>query len=142
MQLTTAVSVLLATVFGALAAVHVYWAFAAKGASLTFVPMSSDDAPLFRPGRIATLSVAVALMAAALTVLGAGNVVTLIERPLWYRIACWTLGLVMLLRAIGDFRYVGFFKTRKSGRFAAMDSRWYSPLCAVLATGCGYLASR
>ena len=46
------------------------------------------------------------------------------------------------VRAIGDFRYVGFFKTRKSGRFAAMDSRCYSPLCAVLAAGCVYLASR
>ena len=142
MQLRSVVSVLLATVFGLLAAVHVYWALPETGDMHAFVPESPDGAPLFRPGRIATLCVAIALVAAALTVLGAANIVRVIERPHWYRIACWILGLVLLLRAIGDFRYVGFFKTRKSGRFAAMDSRCYSPLCAVLAAGCFYLASR
>lgn len=44
----------------------------------------------------------------------------------------WTISLIFLLRAVGDFRYVGFFKRIKGTRFAKMDTRYYSPLCLCL----------
>jgi hypothetical protein len=37
------------------------------------------------------------------------------------------------LRAIGDFRYLGFFKRVTGTRFARADTLIYSPLCAGLA---------
>ena len=36
------------------------------------------------------------------------------------------------LRAFGDFKHVGFFKTSKNSRFSALDTRYYSPLCLLL----------
>jgi len=48
---------------------------------------------------------------------------------------CFGLALLLLLRAIGDFRLVGFFKTVRGSRFAWLDSALYSPLCLALALG-------
>lgn len=46
----------------------------------------------------------------------------------------------MLLRGVGEFRYVGLFKRVKGSRFARNDTRFYSPLCLMLAAGLFYLA--
>jgi hypothetical protein len=48
-------------------------------------------------------------------------------------IGCWALVAVFGLRAIGDFRYLGFFKRVTGTRFARADTLVYSPLCAGLA---------
>jgi len=47
-------------------------------------------------------------------------------------IACWGLASVFLARAIGDFRFVGFFKRVHGSRFAHWDTALYSPLCLVI----------
>ena len=39
---------------------------------------------------------------------------------------------VFLVRAIGDFRYVGFFKKIKGTIFANLDTKFYTPLCILL----------
>ena len=44
-------------------------------------------------------------------------------------------GLVLLLRAIGDFNLVGFFKRIRGSAFARMDTWFYSPLCVLLGIG-------
>ncbi len=43
------------------------------------------------------------------------------------------LATILALRAVGDFGFVGFFKTRGDGRFAELDTWVYSPLCLALA---------
>ena len=45
------------------------------------------------------------------------------------------VGVVLLARAVGDFRYVGFFKRVRGSRFATLDSRYFSPLCLILGLG-------
>lgn len=47
-------------------------------------------------------------------------------------VATVALALIFAVRAIGDFRYVGFFKHIRGSRFARMDTMCYSPLCAAL----------
>jgi hypothetical protein len=142
MRATTMVALALTAVFGALAALHVYWA--ARGSSGAdgggAVPTRSDGTPLFRPGRVSTLAVAAALGIAALVVLGRSGVMAP-RGPVWiYRAGAWTVGAVLLLRTIGDFRYVGLFKRQRDSRFAMLDTRYFTPLCAALAAGVLYLA--
>jgi hypothetical protein len=60
---------------------------------------------------------------------------------IFVRIAVWLLAAVFALRAIGDFRYVGFFKRVRNTGFARLDTRAYSPLCAGLAVLIGITAS-
>ena len=55
--------------------------------------------------------------------------------PAWLsRYGLWLLAGVFLLRAIGDFRYVGFTKKVRATRFAQLDTRFYSPLCLLMST--------
>ena len=44
------------------------------------------------------------------------------------RVGTLVVAAAFLLRAIGDFRLVGFFKRVRNTRFAAWDTRLFSPL--------------
>ena len=57
------------------------------------------------------------------------------------RTATAGLALLFFARAIGDFRYVGVFKSVTGTLFARRDTFLYSPLCLVLALIIGTIAS-
>ena len=103
-------------ILGAVAAMHVYWALRG-GAGLAGAVPEVAGKPLFRPGRLATLAVALAL-AGLVALLPAG---------------CALAALGFLARAVGDFRHVGLFKRASASRFARLDTWVFSPLCLLLA---------
>lgn len=45
----------------------------------------------------------------------------------------WAIAILFGLRAIGEFRYIGFFKKFKDSKFAEYDTKYYSPLCLIIA---------
>lgn len=45
----------------------------------------------------------------------------------------WVIPSIFLLRAMGDFKYVGFFKKVKDTKFGQKDSQIFSPLCLMIA---------
>ena len=49
-----------------------------------------------------------------------------------YRVGGGGVGVVLLARAVGDRRSVGFWKRERSTEFARRDTVLYSPLCLVL----------
>lgn len=138
-------ALVLAGVFSAPAGLHAAWAAAGAGPGAA-VPARADGAPLFRPGRGLTLPVALALAGAAAVVLGRAGPLP-VPVP-WTRTAgalcragAWTLGAVLALRVVGDFRYVGLFERERAPPFAALDAWLYTPLCAALAAGVLVLAA-
>ena len=50
-----------------------------------------------------------------------------------FDIGIWVLGLVFVLRAVGNLRTFGFFKTVRGTLFSEWDTWLYSPLCVLLA---------
>src|SRR3954447_7649208 len=126
------ISAAVAAILIALGGLHVFWAAGGSVGAGAVIPESAGR-PLFRPGRLATLAVAFALFAAAAVVICR---VWLLTDNGFVRLGNWVLGLVFGLRAIGDFRWVGFFKRHRGTRFARWDDRLYSPLCLLLAAGC------
>lgn len=46
----------------------------------------------------------------------------------------WIIALLFFIRAIGDFKYVGFFKSVKQTTFGTMDTTYYAPLCLVISS--------
>ena len=46
---------------------------------------------------------------------------------------CYALALGLIARAIGEFKYVGFFKKVRGSEFARTDTLLYSPLCLMMA---------
>jgi hypothetical protein len=133
-------ALLLAAAFAALAALHVAWAASGAPAGAA-VPARADGAPLFRPGRAATLAVALALGAAAALVLARAGLVAWPVPAGLTRAGTWALAAALGLRVVGEFRYVGLFKRERGTRFARLDTRVYTPLCAALAAGVLYLAA-
>ncbi|WNZ25430.1 DUF3995 domain-containing protein [Leptolyngbya sp. NK1-12] len=127
------------TIFVALSTLHIYWAFGGNWGATATVP-SIDGQPLFEPGLWDTLAVAMALSIAAIICLGTLNY-RLPFLPTWiYRTGIWCIALVFLLRAIGEFRYLGFFKQFNDSLFAHWDTVLYTPLCLGLAVCCIVLA--
>jgi hypothetical protein len=127
-------AVALIAIFAFLASVHVYWAFGGQYAKVAAIP-ELRGSPSFVPGRITTLLVACCLFACAALIGAATGFVDAPVPAMVIQWGCFGLALVLLLRAIGDFRLVGFFKTVRGSRFAWLDSALYSPLCLVLALG-------
>lgn len=120
-----------ASTYAALAALHFFWAAGGRLGVGAAVP-STGGVPAFSPGPLATLAVAFALVGAALLVASAGGRLSLpFPRRLIDGLAL-LLAFVMIARAIGDFRLLGFFKTRGDGAFATLDTFVYSPLCLLL----------
>lgn len=128
-------ALLIAALFAALGALHFYWAAGGKAPGDAVLPQM-EGRPLFVPGRLATATVGLLLWSAAALVAATANG---FGAP-WSTRLCYALAAVMALRAVGDFRYVGFFKRVRTGRFAALDTRYYSPLCLSLAAGIGWTA--
>jgi hypothetical protein len=127
-------------IFGVLSALHVYWALGGRAVSSAVVPEVGGK-KTFDPGPGATLVVAALLALAALDIALRSRWVELSFAPeALVRFGAWTLAVVFGLRAVGDFRTVGFFKRVRATRFAQLDSRIYSPLCAALSAGCAVVA--
>jgi len=101
---------------------------------------SVDGKPLFVPSTRATLAVGVVLLLFAGLVAATGRLVEVgaSPRPLSWLLLALALGL--LARAIGEFKYVGFFKRIRGSRFARLDTWIYSPLCLLLALGVALVA--
>jgi len=126
-------ALLLVAIFVVLAVLHFHWALGGRFAFEGVVP-SVEGTPLFVPGPGASAAVGCALLAAALVVAWRAGLAPLLGVPVWIpRLGIWVLVIVFTARAIGDFRWVGFFKRHREGLFARRDTRIYSPLCVFLA---------
>lgn len=134
---------LIGGVFALLAALHFYWAAGGRWSSISVLPQKPGGSgePVFTPTTAATLGVALALSAASALVAMRSGLVPGAGIPLPYlTVGTCTLSGVFMLRAIGDFRLVGFFKRVKGTPFARADSALFSPLCLLLASGCACIA--
>jgi hypothetical protein len=126
----------LSLVLLATSGLHLWWAI--RGVSPASVALPSRDGrPVFVPTRTATSLVAAGLAAAAVVAASRGALLGPMFRATT-RGPSVALGLVFLARAIGDFRYVGFFKRVRGSRFAALDTRFFSPFSLLI--GFAFLA--
>lgn len=130
----------LAAVLVLVSLVHFYWA--ARGvASSASVPSHADGTPVFKPGRVATVLVALALLLSALIVLGRAQLLDLRMPPLALRVGIWGVATTFAARTVGEFRYVGLFKRVSGTPFARWDSRLFTPLCAAIAIATVFVAT-
>lgn len=128
-------------VFTLLAAWHFYMAIRPARGETAAVP-SVGGKPLFIPSTTSTIAVGVVLLLfAGLVAATAGFLAVGIPTTALAWMS-YLLATGLLLRAVGEFRYVGFFKRVKGSRFATMDTWFYSPLCLALAAAVWYTGSR
>lgn len=109
---------------------HVFWAFGWNWGIHAALPTIEDSKlPVLRPGMLGTLFVALLCFFASVLLLVQIDLLTVIKPSPLTKGLCIAGGIVFLLRAIGEGKYVGFFKKVKHTRFAKQDTAFYSPLC-------------
>ena len=125
------VTILLAIIFATLSALHIFWAFGYNWGLEKAVPTLPNDITqrALNPGPIPCGIVALGLAAFALfyfdKVFG-----WQLPFPNWLTLAIgWGVPSIFILRAIGEFNYVGLFKKVKGTPFSEMDTRYYTPFC-------------
>ena len=132
--------ILLAVIFAILSFFHLYWAAGGRFGIGATIPTIGGES-LFNPSPFVTILVAAALFAAMLVVLGRLEIWGVFV-PSWiFYSGTWVISLLFLLRAIGDFRYVGFFKSVTDTNFAHLDTNLFSPLCLFISL-VAFLVSR
>jgi hypothetical protein len=127
-------AILVAVALSAVAVLHAYWGIRGEFGRSAAVP-EVDGRPLFLPSRAACFAVAALLAVAVWVLLIGGELLPDLGQRWLGVVGPVAVGLVLLARAVGDFRYVGFFKRVHDSRFAVLDSRFFSPLCLVLGLG-------
>ncbi len=127
------VSISLSLVLFGLAIIHFNWAFGGKFGFSEALPTNKIGQKVLNPKKIHSLIVAILFSSFALFYIFKSD---LINGSLPGRIAAysgWIIPVIFLLRAIGDFKYVGFFKSIKQSKFAKCDTIYFSPLCLLIA---------
>ncbi len=133
-----------AAALGATVLFHLYWGAGGRFLSDAVVPVrqtARGPEKVFNPSSLAALIVAAYLSAiVALAYAVSWNTeVTLTARTL--RLLLGLAGGVFLLRAVGDFHYMGFFKRVRGTRFARWDTWLFSPLILLLGLACTAIAA-
>lgn len=126
-------SFLNAIIFFIIAGFHYYWTFGGRYGLLAAVPeIESTGRQVFMPGRLITFVVANLFLIVAVYFFCIGLQSDLISaRHAFYFLT--GISFITFLRAIGDFKYVGFFKKKSNTLFSRNDTSFYSPLCLFLA---------
>ena len=117
--------------------IHFFWAFGGTWGADGAIPTNREGKKMLNswdnfPSALATLVVAFGLLIMSLLHLEKVQSLSL-PIPTWIDIyGLKIIAIIFFIRAIGEFRYVGFFKKIKETKFATLDTKYYSPLCILL----------
>jgi hypothetical protein len=120
-------------VFVLLSALHVYWAVGGQWGAAVSIPAKPSGEVLFRPRAAETLVVAGGLLLFAWLTWAQQHIRPWEDYQTYIRYGNWAITAIFLLRATGEFRYVGFFKKITNTPFARYDSRYYAPVSLLIA---------
>lgn len=122
--------------FTFLAGMHFYWAAGGHWGLSGALPANEQGMKLLNPSTLDCIIVGVLLSLLALFYLLAIGIIESGLSDTIKLIGLWVVPIIFALRAIGDFKYVGFFKQIRTTEFALLDTIYFSPLClAISLTG-------
>ena len=117
------------------AGLHVYWALGGNAGQSISTPELSGRA-VFHVPRYSNAIVALGLVVAALILAARSGVLGAAVRTPLTAIGARVMAIGFALRALGEFHYLGFFKSVRGTQFAYYDTWFYSPLFVCLAVIC------
>lgn len=131
--MNTCLVIIESVIFLILSGVHWNWAFGGLWGLEKALPTNEKGERVLNPKRIESGIAGIGLLLFATYYLFKGNLIP-VDLPNWIlNYIGWVISGIFIIRAIGDFRYVGFFKKLKETDFGKLDTKFYSPLC--LGTG-------
>ncbi len=132
--MTTLLALILFLIFILIALIHFYWGFGGQLGSESVFPTKDETTKAEMPGPIPTFIVALGLATIAIFILIKSHIIHF-PIPSWLATyGLWILAGIFIIRAVGDFNYIGFFKKIKNTKFGRNDTTYYSPLCLLIGT--------
>ena len=123
---------ILSLVFVILAIIHFNWFFGGTYGFNEALPTKENGERVLNPGKIDSFIIGLGLLLFGLFYVFKLGLLP-ISLPNWVTsYGSWIIPAIFLLRAMGDFKYIGFFKKVKNTLFARCDTKLFSPLCFVI----------
>jgi hypothetical protein len=120
---------LLVLVFSLLGILHIFWALGGIWGFENSLPTNEAGERVLNPKKTDSAIVGMGLLFFATFYLIKLETIEMVL-PNWAAVSAgWIISIIFILRAIGDFKYVGFFKKVQDTKFGELDSKFYSPLC-------------
>jgi hypothetical protein len=129
---TTFIALFLFLIFLFLSAIHFYWGFGGKWGASASVPAKENLERVMNPKALDCFIVGIGLLAAGLFVLIRTRLILFPLPSVILHYGLIVISGIFILRAIGEFNYIGFFKKIKNTPFGQLDTRYYSPLCLFI----------
>ncbi|MEH0157732.1 DUF3995 domain-containing protein [Limibacter armeniacum] len=125
-------SIFLSVVFIVLGVIHFNWVIGGEFGFAESLPTKENGERVLNPKKLDSAIVGLGLTAFGIFyVIKSGLVV--FSLPDWIMdYGSWIIPSIFLLRAIGEFKYVGFFKSIKHTTFGKLDTKFFSPLCLLI----------
>lgn len=115
-----------------LSLLHFHWALGGTYGFENSLPTDLNGNRVLNPKKIDSAIVGIGLLMFAFIFLVKSSILHL-QLPMFVmNYALWLIIAIFFLRAMGDFKFVGFFKKIKTTEFAKMDTKLYVPLCFLL----------
>lgn len=124
---------ILILVFLVLASIHFSWAMGSSWGFEAALPTTATGELLLQPTPLESAIVGLGLLAFGFFYLFQTQWINKTLPNRINNIIGWIIPGIFLLRAIGDFQYVGIFKPPMETVFAQADFFYYSPLCLFIA---------
>lgn len=129
-------AILLIIIFFLIALLHFYWAAGGRWGSDAAAPTNEQGQKFLNTGTIPSILVGIGLLLFASYYALPLTTFQLMPAEV-FRVMGWIIPIIFLIRAIGDFHYVGLFKKLRTSRFAVQDTKFFTPLCLLIA-GLGF----
>lgn len=122
-------SFILFITFSVLSGFHFYWLFGGMWGLKSVIPSKGNESITLAIPKFATIVVALGLLFFGLIYLNQTELFTVQLNHWILQYGMWFIPSIFLLRAIGEFKYVGIFKRIKNTSFAKADNQIFIPLC-------------
>ena len=125
-------AILLSFTFWVLSGIHFNWTFGGTWGLNKALPTNSSGKRLLNPRKIDSFIVGSILTGFGFFYLDIAQYISLKLPQGITKYMIWIIPTIFLLRVIGDFKYVGLFKTVKNTDFAKADTRIFIILCLAI----------
>lgn len=115
-----------------LAMIHFYWALGGQWGFKNALPTNEQGIQILNPKTIDSIMIGTVMLLFGLFYLFSLRLLKIKILILIQNVGFWVIPMIFVARAIGDFKYVGFFKQIKGTVFANLDTMFYSPLCLII----------
>lgn len=122
-------SILVASILATVALLHFYWAFGGLYGVNSAAPIIEGKEGFKIPKALTFIVACLITSLCILAILLATGTSPFKEIISYFGYA---VSFVFIVRAIGDFKYLGFFKKVYNSPFSKKDTLYFSPLCLLL----------